>query len=49
MKFEFDIGDWVTDITKDFNQADKDTIPIMKAALYEGAKVMADRAKSAAN
>ena len=49
MKFEFDIGDWVSDITKDFDTADKATLGIMKAALYEGAKVVADRAKSAAN
>lgn len=47
-KFEFDIGDWVDDITKDFGNANKATLGIMKAALYEGAKVLADAGKKAA-
>lgn len=47
--FSFDVGDWVGDITKNFGEADKATIGIMKAAMYEGAKVIADRAKTAAN
>lgn len=48
-KFEFDIGGWAQDIAKEFNIADKATIPIMKMALYEGAKVMADAGKAAAD
>ena len=41
-KFDFEIGNWVDDITKQFGKADKSVIPVMKAALYEGAKVLAD-------
>lgn len=48
-KFEFEIGNWVDDITKQFGKADKSVIPVMKAALYEGAKVLADAGKAAAN
>lgn len=48
-KFEFDVGGWVYDIRKKFGDADKVTIPIMKAALYEGAKVLADAGKKAAD
>ena len=47
--FNFEIGDWVEDITKQFSEADKSVIPAMKAALYEGAKVLADAGKRAAN
>lgn len=48
-KFEFDIGGWVEDIAKEFEIANNETIPIMKAALYEGAKVLADAGKKAAD
>lgn len=48
-KFEFDVGRWVYDIRTEFSDADKVTIPIMKAALYEGAKVLADAGKKAAD
>lgn len=48
-KFEFDIGGWAQDIAKEFNIADKATIPIMKMALYEGAKVIADAGRAAAD
>ena len=48
-KFQIDVGSWAEDIAKDFNIADRATIPIMKMALYEGADVMANAAKKAAN
>ena len=48
-KFVFDMGDWADEITKDFTAANKATIGAMKAALYEGAKVIADAGKAAAN
>ena len=48
-KFVFDTGTWVQEITRDFDQADKNVIAAQKVALYEGAKVLADAAKSAAN
>ena len=43
-KFQIDVGSWAQDIAKEFNIADKATIPIMKMALYEGADVMANAA-----
>lgn len=48
-KFTFDTGTWVEEITRSFDQADKNVIAAQKVALYEGAKVLADAAKSAAN
>lgn len=48
-KFKLDIGSWAEDIAEEFNVADQSTIPIMKMALYEGAKVLADAGKAAAN
>ena len=48
-KFQIDVGSWAEDIAKDFNIADRATIPIMKMALYEGAEVMANAGKAAAN
>ena len=48
-KFTFDTGTWVEEITRNFDQADKNVIAAQKVALYEGAKVLADAAKSAAN
>ena len=48
-KFVFDMGGWADEIAKDFNTADKAVIGIMKASLYEGAKVIADAGKKAAD
>lgn len=48
-KFTFDAGDWVEEIRKEFDVADKAVIGAMKLALYEGAKVMADAGKAAAD
>lgn len=48
-KFTFDTGTWVEEITRNFDQADKNVIAAQKVALYEGTKVLADAAKSAAN
>ena len=48
-KFTFDTGTWVEEITRDFDQADKHIIAAQKAALYEGAGVLADAATAAAN
>jgi hypothetical protein len=47
-KFVFNMGDWPEEITKGFTRADKATIGIMKAALYEGAKIIADSGQKAA-
>jgi hypothetical protein len=46
-KFVLELGDWAPRLAKQYNLASKDVIPIMKAALYEGAGIMADAFRAA--
>ena len=48
-KFVIDQGDWVNEIQKKFGLAEKEVIPAMKMALYEGAKITADAVNRAAD
>lgn len=48
-KFVFDTGDWVREIAMSTDLALSKLFPIMKMALYEGAKVLADKGKAAAD
>ena len=48
-KFVFDTGDWVREIAMSTDLALSKLFPIMKMALYEGADVIANAAKKAAN
>lgn len=48
-KFVIELGDWYTEITKHFALAEKETEPIMKMALWEGANVTANAVNRAAD
>lgn len=48
-KFDIELGDWAQRIAKDYNIAAKAVMPLMKAALYEGAEIMANAQRAAAS
>ena len=48
-KFVMELGGWADEIATNFKLAEKEVIPIMKMALYEGAKVTADAVNRAAD
>lgn len=48
-KFVFDSGSWAEEIAKDFREANVNLIPIMKSALYEGARVIKEAGEKAAD
>ena len=48
-KFVIELGDWAQETIDHFNLAAKEVIPIMKMALYEGAKVTANAVNRAAD
>ena len=48
-KFEIELGDWARETIERFGLAQKEVIPIMKMALYEGAKITKDAVNRAAD
>lgn len=47
-KFSLEIGDWVEDNIRNFDEADRRAVNFAKAAVYEGSKEMADAIAAAA-